>query len=85
MLGQIDKIGTSLFSDNSSDLAPGESKTLDLTAPTDGRPFFWGFEIPDKKKVFFIGMDVAGTATLKLRFYNSEPMDKVTVKVFIRQ
>lgn len=66
------------------ELKGGESKTLDIPAPGNGMPFFAGFEIPDGKKVFYLGKDIAGTNTLKLKFYNSESTP-VTIKGFVRQ
>ncbi|MFE9274808.1 hypothetical protein ACQKLN_13415 [Paenibacillus glucanolyticus] len=75
------------FSSDSKPISPGTSDYLELTAPTNGRPFFWGFEIPDDKKVLFLGLDVAGTQTLKLRYFNIEAAGTtpVTVRAFIRQ
>ncbi|EMX0193198.1 hypothetical protein AAFX88_004224 [Bacillus cereus] len=58
-----------LVSEIPLDLLQGESKDL---------------EIPDGKKVFYIGKDIAGTDTLRLRFYNSDTTP-VTIHGVIRQ
>ncbi|PFT30402.1 hypothetical protein [Bacillus cereus] len=73
-----------LVSEIPLDLQPGESKDLEIPAPDNGKPFFAGFKIPDGKKVFYIGKDISGTDTLRLRFYNSDTAP-VTIHGFIRQ
>ncbi|QLI78717.1 hypothetical protein [Bacillus pumilus] len=64
-------------------LPAGATDYLTIQAPQDGdrTPFFWfwGFDIPANKKVFFLGQDLSGTQTLKLKFYNSETVEvKIT-------
>lgn len=62
-------------------LPAGATDYLTIPAPPDGDriPFFWGFDIPANKKVFFLGQDLSGTQTLKLKFYNSETVEvKIT-------
>ncbi|MBL4987270.1 hypothetical protein [Bacillus safensis] len=64
-------------------LPAGATGNLTIQAPEDGdkRPFFWGFEIPDDKKIFFLGQDLSGTQVLKLKFFNSEPIGSGSVTI----
>ncbi|NMI06513.1 hypothetical protein HF638_21240 [Paenibacillus sp. SZ31] len=79
--------GATLTSENDKDIPPGSTLPIELPAPTNGRPFFWGYEIPEGKKVFLLSQDVVGTSTLKLKFYNSEPAGtpSINVRAFTRQ
>ncbi|MGG1696958.1 hypothetical protein [Bacillus zhangzhouensis] len=76
-----------LITANPLTLPAGTTDFLTIQAPEDGdtRPFFWGFEIPDDKKVFFLGQDLSGTQVLKLKFFNSEPLGSgsVTIRGYI--